>query len=101
MIIKSKLLLLLLLSLIIISCSERLTSYEIIGTTTTEQKLDNESGTATAVAVRAASMDATRAAGGEVDLRPAERAAATAQAEATAAAEKGEEINLDDLDRVE
>ena len=77
MIIKSKLLLLLLLSLIIISCSERLTSYEIIGTTTTEQKLDNESGTATAVAVRAASMDATRAAGGEVDLRPAERAAAT------------------------
>ena len=42
MIIKSKLLLLLLLSLIIISCSERLTSYEIIGTTTTEQKLDNE-----------------------------------------------------------
>ena len=82
MIIKSKLLLLLLLSLIIISCSERLTSYEIIGTTTTEQKLDNESGTATAVAERAASMDATRAAGGEVGLRPAERAAATAQAKA-------------------
>ena len=46
-------------------------------------------------------MEATRAAGGEVDLRPAERAAATAQAEATAAAERGEEINLDDLDRVE
>ena len=92
---------LLLLSLIIISCSERLTSYEIIGTTTTQQKLENESGTATAVTERAASMEATRAAGGEVDLRPAERAAATAQAEATAAAEKGEEINLDDLDRVE
>ena len=45
-------------------------------------------------------MEATRAAGGEVDLRPAERAAATAQAEATAA-ERGEEINLEDLDRVE
>ena len=63
MIIKSKILLILLLSLIVISCSERLTSYEIIGTTTTEQKIDNESGTATAVSVRAASMDATRAAG--------------------------------------
>ena len=89
MIIKSKILLLL-LSLIIISCSERLTSYEIIGTTTTQQKLENESGTATAVVVRAASMDATRAAGGEVDLRPAERAAATAQAEATAAVRRPE-----------
>ena len=88
-------------SLIIVACSERLDTYEIIGTTTTQQKLDNESGTATAVAERAASMEATRAAGGEVDLRPAERAAATAQAEATAAAERGEEINLDDLDRVE
>ena len=87
--------------LIIVACSERLDTYEIIGTTTTQQKLDNESGTATAVAERAASMEATRAAGGEVDLRPAERAAATAQAEATAAAERGEEINLDDLDRVE
>ena len=59
---------LLLLSLIIISCSERLTSYEIIGTTTTQQKLENESGTATAVTERAASMEATRAAGGEVCL---------------------------------
>jgi len=88
-------------SLIIVACSERLDTYEIIGTTTTQQKLDNESGTATAVTERAASMEATRAAGGEVDLRPAERAAATAQAEATAAAERGEEINLDDLDRVE
>jgi len=88
-------------SLIFVACSERLDTYEIIGTTTTQQKLDNESGTATAVAERAASMEATRAAGGEVDLRPAERAAATAQAEATAAAERGEEINLDDLDRVE
>ena len=87
--------------LIIVACSERLDTYEIIGTTTTQQKLDNESGTATAVSERAASMEATRAAGGEVDLRPAERAAATAQAEATAAAERGEEINLDDLDRVE
>ena len=87
--------------LTIVACSERLDTYEIIGTTTTQQKLDNESGTATAVAERAASMEATRAAGGEVDLRPAERAAATAQAEATAAAERGEEINLDDLDRVE
>ena len=87
--------------LIIVACGERLDTYEIIGTTTTQQKLDNESGTATAVAERAASMEATRAAGGEVDLRPAERAAATAQAEATAAAERGEEINLDDLDRVE
>ena len=87
--------------IIIVACGERLDTYEIIGTTTTQQKLDNESGTATAVAERAASMEATRAAGGEVDLRPAERAAATAQAEATAAAERGEEINLDDLDRVE
>lgn len=101
MIIKSKFILLLSISLILISCSERLTSYEIIGTTTTQQKLDNESGTATAVAERSLSMDATRAAGGEVSLRPAEKAAATAQAEATAAAEKGEVINLDDLDRVE
>ena len=87
--------------LTIVACGERLDTYEIIGTTTTQQKLDNESGTATAVAERAASMEATRAAGGEVDLRPAERAAATAQADATAAAERGEEINLDDLDRVE
>ena len=87
--------------LIIVSCGERLDTYEIIGTTTTQQKLDNESGNANAVAERAASMEATRAAGGEVDLRPAERAAATAQAEATVAAERGEEINLDDLDRVE
>ena len=63
--------------LIIVACGERLDTYEIIGTTTTQQKLDNESGTATAVAERAASMEATRAAGGEVDLRPAERAAAT------------------------
>ena len=92
---------LIIFSLIVVACSERLDTYEIIGTTTTQQKLDNESGTATAVAERAASMEATRAAGGEVDLRPAERAAATAQAEATAAAERGEEINLDDLDRVE
>ena len=92
---------LIIFSLIVVACSERLDTYEIIGTTTTQQKLDNESGTATAVAERAASMEATRAAGGEVDLRPAERAAATAQAEATAAAERGEEINLEDLDRVE
>ena len=99
--IKSKIILIVLVSLFIISCSERLTSYEIIGTTTTQQKLDNDVGTATAEAERAFSMDATRAAGGEVSLRPAEKAAATAQAEATAAAEKGEEINLDDLDRVE
>ena len=99
--IKSKIFLLVLLSLSVVSCSERLTSYEIIGTTTTQQKLDNDVGTATAEAERAFSMDATRAAGGEVSLRPAEKAAATAQAEATAAAEKGEEINLDDLDRVE
>tara|TARA_B100001093_G_C26523275_1_gene882674 strand:- start:83 stop:733 length:651 start_codon:yes stop_codon:yes gene_type:complete len=99
--IKSKIILIILVSLFIISCSERLTSYEIIGTTTTQQKLDNDVGTATAEAERAFSMDATRAAGGEVSLRPAEKAAATAQAEATAAAEKGEEINLDDLDRVE
>lgn len=101
MIIKSKFILLLSISLILVSCSERLTSYEIIGTTTTQQKLDNESGTATAVAERSLSMDATRAAGGEVSLRPAEKAAATAQAEATAAAERGEEINMVDLDRVE
>ena len=99
--IKSKIFLLVLLSLSVVSCSERLTSYEIIGTTTTQQKLDNDVGTATAEAERAFSMDATRASGGEVSLRPAEKAAATAQAEATAAAEKGEEINLDDLDRVE
>ena len=99
--IKSKIILIVLVSLFIISCSERLTSYEIIGTTTTQQKLDNDVGTATAEAERAFSMDATRAAGGEVSLRPAEKAAATAEAEATAAAEKGEEINLDDLDRVE
>jgi len=98
---KHYLILLCVFLLTIVACSERLDTYEIIGTTTTQQKLDNESGTATAVAVRAASMEATRAAGGEVDLRPAERAAATAQAEATAAAERGEEINLDDLDRVE
>ena len=71
---------LIIFSLIVVACSERLDTYEIIGTTTTQQKLDNESGTATAVAERAASMEATRAAGGEVDLRPAERAAATAQA---------------------
>ena len=95
--IKSKIILIILLSLFIISCSERLTSYEIIGTTTTQQKLDNDVGTATAEAERAFSMDATRAAGGEVSLRPAEKAAATAQAEATAAAEKGEEINLDEI----
>ena len=69
---------LIIFSLIVVACSERLDTYEIIGTTTTQQKLDNESGTATAVAERAASMEATRAAGGEVDLRPAERAAATA-----------------------
>ena len=80
---------LIIFSLIVVACSERIDTYEIIGTTTTQQKLDNESGTATAVAERAASMEATRAAGGEVDLRPAERAAATAQAEATAAAEAG------------
>ena len=92
---------LILFSVLIASCSERLDTYDIIGTTTTQQKLDNEAGTATAVAERALSMEATRAAGGEVSLRPAERAAATAQAEATAAAERGEEINLDDLDRVE
>ena len=92
---------LIIISVLIASCSERLDTYEIIGTTTTQQKLDNEAGTATAVAERALSMEATRAAGGEVSLRPAERAAATAQAEATAAAERGEEINLDDLDRVE
>ena len=92
---------LILFSVLIASCSERLDTYDIIGTTTTQQKLDNEAGTATAVTERALSMEATRAAGGEVSLRPAERAAATAQAEATAAAERGEEINLDDLDRVE
>ena len=53
-------------SIIIVACSERLDTYEIIGTTTTQQKLDNESGTATAVAKRAASMEATRAAGGDL-----------------------------------
>ena len=90
-----------LLFILVISCSERLTTYEIIGTTTTEQRIDNDSGTATAIVERAASMKATAAAGGEVDLRPAERAAATAEAGATAAAEKGETINLEDLDRVE
>ena len=86
---------------LIISCAERLDTYDIIQTTTTEQKLDNDAGTATAEAERKVSMDATRAAGGELDLRPAERAAATAQAEATAAAERGESIQMEDLDRVE
>jgi plastocyanin len=83
----------------IISCAERLTTYEIIGTTTTQQKLDNDAGTATGVAERAITMEATREAGGELDLRPAERAAATAVAEATAAAERGEEISMKDLDK--
>ena len=86
---------------LIISCADRLDTYDIIQTTTTEQKLDNDAGTATAVAERKVSMDATAAAGGELDLRPAERAAATAQAEATAAAERGESIQMEDLDRVE
>jgi plastocyanin len=86
---------------LIISCAERLDTYDIIQTTTTEQKLDNDSSTATAEAERKISMDATAAAGGELDLRPAERAAATAVAEATAAAERGESIDLKDLDRVE
>tara|TARA_B100001029_G_scaffold154157_1_gene138198 strand:- start:349 stop:1005 length:657 start_codon:yes stop_codon:yes gene_type:complete len=86
---------------LIISCADRLDTYDIIQTTTTEQKLDNDAGTATAVAERKVSMDATAAAGGELDLRPAERAAATAQAEATAAAERGEAIQMEDLDRVE
>ena len=86
---------------LMISCADRLDTYEIIGTTTTQQKLDNDAGTATAEADRKISMDATAAAGGEVDLRPAERAAATAVAEATAAAERGESIDLKDLDRVE
>ena len=86
---------------LMISCADRLDTYEIIGTTTTQQKLDNDAGTATAEADRKISMDATAAAGGEVDLRPAERAAATAVAEATAAAERGESIELKDLDRVE
>ena len=54
--------LLMALSFTIVACSERLDTYEIIGTTTTQQKLDNESGTATAVTERAASMEATRAA---------------------------------------
>ena len=86
---------------LIISCADRLDTYDIIQTTTTEQKLDNDAGTATAIAERKVSMDATAAAGGELDLRPAERAAATAQAEATAAAERGESIQMEDLDRVE
>ena len=86
---------------LIISCADRLDTYDIIQTTTTEQKLDNDAGTATAIAERKVSMDATAAAGGELDLRPAERAAATAQAEATAAAERGEAIQMEDLDRVE
>ena len=86
---------------LIISCADRLDTYDIIQTTTTEQKLDNDAGTATAIAERKVSMDATSAAGGELDLRPAERAAATAQAEATAAAERGESIQMEDLDRVE
>ena len=86
---------------LIISCADRLDTYDIIQTTTTEQKLDNDAGTATAIAERNVSMDATAAAGGELDLRPAERAAATAQAEATAAAERGESIQMEDLDRVE
>jgi len=86
---------------LIISCAERLDTYDIIQTTTTEQKLDNDASTATAEAARQVSMEATKAAGGEVDLRPAERAAATAVAEATAAAERGEAIDLKDLDRVE
>ena len=86
---------------LIISCADRLDTYDIIQTTTTEQKLDNDAGTATAVAERKISMDATAEAGGELDLRPAERAAATAQAEATAAAERGESIQMEDLDRVE
>jgi len=86
---------------LIISCAERLDTYDIIQTTTTEQKLDNDASTATAEAARKVSMEATKAAGGEVDLRPAERAAATAVAEATAAAERGEAIDLKDLDRVE
>ena len=83
----------------IISCANRLTNYEIIGTVTTQQKLDNDAGTATGVAERAITMDATRAAGGELDLRPGERAAATAVAEATAAAERGEVISNEDLDK--
>ena len=86
---------------LIISCADRLDTYDIIQTTTTEQKLDNDAGTATAEAERKVSMYATRSAGGELDLRPAERAAATAQAEATAAAERGESIQMEDLDRVE
>ena len=86
---------------LIISCADRLDTYDIIQTTTTEQKLDNDAGTATAIAERKVSMDATAAAGGALDLRPAERAAATAQAEATAAAERGESIQMEDLDRVE
>jgi len=86
---------------LMISCADRLDTYDIIQTTTTEQKLDNDASTATAEAERKISMDATAAAGGELDLRPAERAAATAVAEATAAAERGESIDLKDLDRVE
>ena len=86
---------------LIISCAYRLDTYDIIQTTTTEQKLDNDAGTATAIAERKVSMDATAAAGGELDLRPAEIAAATAQAEATAAAARGESIQMEDLDRVE
>lgn len=86
---------------LVISCKDRLDTYAIIGTTTTQQTLDNNASTATAIVIRKASMDATAAAGGELDLRPAERAAATAVAEATAAFERGEDINLKDLDRVE
>ena len=54
---------------LIISCADRLDTYDIIQTTTTEQKLDNDAGTATAIAERKVSMDATAAAGGELDLR--------------------------------
>jgi len=86
---------------LVISCKDRLDTYAIIGTTTTQQTLDNNASTATAEAIRQVSMAATAAAGGELDLRPAERAAATAVAEATAAAERGEDINLKDLDRVQ
>ena len=62
---------------LIISCADRLDTYDIIQTTTTEQKLDNDAGTATAIAERKVSMDAT------------------------AAAERGESIQMEDLDRVE
>ena len=46
---------------LIISCADRLDTYDIIQTTTTEQKLDNDAGTATAIAERKVSMDATAA----------------------------------------